>query len=605
MVYKRVVDQLYESNLKIVHLLEHISLVLKKNGYKYAANQKSVSVRFLEAAMQSGIPADRIDDVQKYNSEQISALCALLSAGYDIRKVEYTHLSGDRMIARASGNYWRIDLPDPALTYKDVIELSGLYGFDTEEYLPVTREAASYLYQNHLKIYEKPQKYADMSNYGNYDQKYFLVSVAEWNDILKKRDIEQEQQYLEMRAKALTDGYFAIYQARENEDVQFMDFASISEQHMDVTEFNYNLKYADVLGNNVSNPSEVLERIYTRFNVERPSDFYGHSLSVSDVIVLNYNQMHEAYYCDSVGYQKLDNFLLNIKPQNIRIAKLTGEPVSEEMLDILDRCEKGEDVRLEEIEATKELKTARSCIVYDSPTIERTNRDAVTKHVLDEILQYGSYTVDKNGKSGYNGYVKQGNRLDIVLGLPASGKSSTIANDISGKYQSKLIDCDEAKKLLPEYNHGWGSNAVHKESQMIERKAFLVTLRRGENIVLPKVGGNYEKLIKEYIVPAREAGYKIFVHYVEIKRNVALGRMLNRFLEEGRFLDPNLIDKYDNPEIGNKIQSTYDRLKNSKYIDGYSKWNNDVQKGEKPEMIESREPEALTETEYVSRGKRR
>ena len=37
MVYKRVVDQLYESNLKIVHLLEHISLVLKKNGYTYAA----------------------------------------------------------------------------------------------------------------------------------------------------------------------------------------------------------------------------------------------------------------------------------------------------------------------------------------------------------------------------------------------------------------------------------------------------------------------------------------------------------------------------------------------------------------------------------------
>lgn len=33
MVYKRVVDQLYESNLKIVHLLEHISLVLKKNDF--------------------------------------------------------------------------------------------------------------------------------------------------------------------------------------------------------------------------------------------------------------------------------------------------------------------------------------------------------------------------------------------------------------------------------------------------------------------------------------------------------------------------------------------------------------------------------------------
>lgn len=81
----------------------------------------------------------------------------------------------------------------------------------------------------------------------NYDQNISSI-CSRVERCIEKRDIEQERKYLEMRAKALTEGYFAIYQARENEDVQFMDFASISEQHMDVTEFNYNLKYADVLG---------------------------------------------------------------------------------------------------------------------------------------------------------------------------------------------------------------------------------------------------------------------------------------------------------------------------------------------------------------------
>lgn len=315
-----------------------------------------------------------------------------------------------------------------------------------------------------------------------------------------------------------------------------------------------------------------------------------------------YNQEQLCALCSllTVGYDinEVDEHLsgeemiANVTAENVpperRTSKLTGEPVSDEMLSILYRCENGEQVQIEEIEATMEIRTARSCVIHEIPTIERANRDAITQHVLEKILKYGSYTIDKSGKNGYNGYVKQGNRLDIVLGLPASGKSSTIVNDVSQKYHSKLIDCDEAKKLLPEYNRGWGSNAVHKESQMIEQLAFLDTIRQGKNVVLPKVGGDYEKLLKQYIMPAKNAGYKIYVHYVEVNRNVALGRMLNRFLEEGRFLDPKLIDKYDNPEIGNRINSTYERLKESGIIDGYSKWDNNVTKGSKPEMLEQK-----------------
>lgn len=48
----------------------------------------------------------------------------------------------------------------------------------------------------------------------------------------------------------------------------------------------------------------VLEHIYHKFNVERPKDFNGHSLSVSDVVGLD----GEYYFCDSIGFKKLENF---------------------------------------------------------------------------------------------------------------------------------------------------------------------------------------------------------------------------------------------------------------------------------------------------------
>ena len=49
-------------------------------------------------------------------------------------------------------------------------------------------------------------------------------------------------------------------------------------------------------------------------------------------------------------------------------------------------------------------------------------------------------------------------------------------------YKSKVIDSDEAKKLLPEYNDGWGAGVVHKESQRISEQQLITALDKGENI---------------------------------------------------------------------------------------------------------------------------
>jgi hypothetical protein len=46
--------------------------------------------------------------------------------------------------------------------------------------------------------------------------------------------------------------------------------------------------------------NEALEKLFIKFNVERPADYYARSLSVSDLVCLD----DKFYYCDSFGWSE-------------------------------------------------------------------------------------------------------------------------------------------------------------------------------------------------------------------------------------------------------------------------------------------------------------
>ena len=276
------------------------------------------------------------------------------------------------------------------------------------------------------------------------------------------------------------------------------------------------------------------------------------------------------------------------KQNRIQMNFLTGKPISGDMQEILDRLSKGEYVGVDEINATKEMQEARSHINHSTPTIELRGRQEFQEHIMDQYLQnVKAAKVDEKGKVEYTEDVKRGKRLDIVIGLPASGKSSAVVDKISTKYHSRVLDNDIIKTMIPEYNNGWGASVVHEESKRIMEFVETISLSVGENLVLPKVGGNVREIVG-VIHDAREAGYQVCLHYVELSREKAVGRMLHRFLSTGRFLAPELIDKYDNPEIGNLVLKTYETIKKDGRIDGYSRWDNDVEVGENPRLIEGK-----------------
>ena len=118
------------------------------------------------------------------------------------------------------------------------------------------------------------------------------------------------------------------------------------------------------------------------------------------------------------------------------INKLTGEPVSEEMQSVLKRLAANESVPEAEIMALKEIKEANSCISSSKPTIELKNRAGIQKGVFDRLQNMGSAVTRSDGAVSFSGEILCERRLDIVIGLPASGKSSALVEPISEMYKS-------------------------------------------------------------------------------------------------------------------------------------------------------------------------
>ena len=102
-------------------------------------------------------------------------------------------------------------------------------------------------------------------------------------------------------------GSFSIYQLKggnETLDYRFEPLDSIHRNGLSVKPENYELVYEAPM-----TAKDNLESIYTRFNVDRPADFTGHSLSVSDIVVLHQGGKDTAHYCDRAGFSEVPEFL--------------------------------------------------------------------------------------------------------------------------------------------------------------------------------------------------------------------------------------------------------------------------------------------------------
>lgn len=148
-----------------------------------------------------------------------------------------------------------------------------------------------------------------------------MNKIQKWDEVNGNTTTEEKMTaFLE----SATDSY-AILQLRRGEDTrdeQFMSYSYLQRNGKEPDIDHYEVVYAAALPA-YRNQTQLLEGLYEKFNINHPSDFRGHSLSVSDIVALRVNGVVSSHYVDSFGFKELSEF---IKPENyLKVAEMSME----------------------------------------------------------------------------------------------------------------------------------------------------------------------------------------------------------------------------------------------------------------------------------------
>ena len=202
-------------------------------------------------------------------------------------------------------------VPDPAIS----VESMNAYGYTDSNMLPLTKERALELMERDVTVYmlhtDNTEAMAfDADEIRSFDG-IFGVEASEWGTV-KDRFVPQdyEKAFLDNPADS-----FAIYQLRDNDDtvqLHYMNSEYLEKKGLSIQKENYAAVYAGDLDRR-GDTQDKLNELYETFNIRRPEDFRGHSLSVSDIVALKQNGVVSCHYVDSWGFKELPGFL---KPEN-------------------------------------------------------------------------------------------------------------------------------------------------------------------------------------------------------------------------------------------------------------------------------------------------
>ena len=113
--------------------------------------------------------------------------------------------------------------------------------------------------------------------------------------------VKEETPY--RKASPVTYEILQIKDGSNGEQYRFWGMNYVQKKRLQINVSDYESKYQGEL-----KPGETLDTLYERFNLHRPEDFTGHSLSVSDVIVLESGGDKKAFYVDYVGFSERKDF---------------------------------------------------------------------------------------------------------------------------------------------------------------------------------------------------------------------------------------------------------------------------------------------------------
>ena len=193
-------------------------------------------------------------------------------------------------------------LPDPLVP----VDVMHNYGYTDADMLPISKDRALELVERDVTLYmlysdNTEEIVFDRSDIEDFDG-LFGITHEEWDavkDMIPPRDVEQR--FMNNPVDAM-----AVYQLKEDAPVELL-FTGLEWLDSPPDKANYTAVYTrDLVPDD--DATRILENFYYIFNDDRPVDFTGHSLSISDIIALKQDGVVSYYYCDSIGFKELPDF---------------------------------------------------------------------------------------------------------------------------------------------------------------------------------------------------------------------------------------------------------------------------------------------------------
>ena len=211
------------------------------------------------------------------------------------------------------------------------------YGYSWDGMFPLKQEAAERLFTQDgievFRIYEDGTEGAvtSLTDLQEHAEKGGLFGVEKetWEALHEYNAMKQQLRESEPTKEALLlygkEDSYGIYQLARGDatrDLRFEPYDRLQATGHTVDRANYELIYTAPLTADIT-----LNSIWEKFNIDHPKDFKGHSLSVSDIVVLHQNGGNTAHYVDSIGFQNVPEFLQEKQPQLIPDEHLIGEQI--------------------------------------------------------------------------------------------------------------------------------------------------------------------------------------------------------------------------------------------------------------------------------------
>ena len=351
----KVREQQAEENLSIMGRAEALIGELEANKTLFTSEERNLIVNY----------AYKTDDFDK--TKALAEKLALM---------EDKGLAGvGKVMAEAQAEI--DDLPDPMIGLCEMHD----YGYDWSEMLPLTKDRALELWDDDFPIYllhvDGSETMADDREEIEEHGGIFGIEKEDWmrerslerdNDIAEEKEAAESVMGETVSEKKSNDTY-QIYQLKSDDELwqyHFENLESLKDHDLKVEGKNYELKYEGEWTEGMH-----LDGIYAKFNIDRPEDFTGHSLSVGDIVVLNRDGKETAHFVDSVGFVEVPEFFLESVQEQTREEMAESIEDGDEIIDLGDDRE----TVLAEICGSKEVEvqdTSGQDVQKQKPEVEIT-----------------------------------------------------------------------------------------------------------------------------------------------------------------------------------------------------------------------------------------